>query len=807
MGFPSSQTDRLIEIYLTLGQYPILSSRIRERMRRELYARGLVTPAAFEAEARELAVRSQSREGLRDPFSEEPAEVWEMRLARVRDQLTDLKFSQYLTLDDLERLIAEVLSERGVDAAGLMLSINPELAPIDLVFEQALTIERLPPPQRARYEARLQETKVVLIRHLISDQLPYVTIARRWFTVGDLLHIRRRKIGPGRIGGKAAGMILAHRILQAVADLGPGVSLSIPESYFLGADVHYAFMAINNLYHWNDQKYKTEAEMRAEYPQIVRDCEAGEFPPDVLQKLEILLSNVGKQPLIVRSSSLLEDNFGTAFAGKYESIFLPNQGTPEENLHALTRAIARVYASTFNPNALLYRRERGLLDYDERMAILIQVVQGERYGRYFLPQAAGVAFSRNLYRWAPQIRREDGFVRLVWGLGTRAVERVGNDFPRLVALSHPLLHPSKDVRMIRRYSQQYVDVIDLEDNTFKTLPVAEVLKADYPALRYLAQVEEEGFLTSLRGRYLAGDPRRLVLTFEDFLRRTPFAAAMRQLLRTLETHYGVPVDVEFTAQVRESGEGPHLHLTLLQCRPQSQLQPRAAAALPHALPEEQIIFRTHFVVPEGTVERITHVVFIPPETYFALPAYLLRQELARAIGRLNTALAGTCFIMIGPGRWGSSNPDLGVPVGYGDVYHARALVELTGHSLGLPPEPSLGTHFFQDLLESQIYPLAIDLDDRHTRFARAFFYETPNRLHEVLPNHHALGEALRLIRVSDYCPDHHLDLVMSDEKGVAVAFLHPDAEHNGRLGTATVRPPVSVSRETDEPAAPPEILE
>jgi len=804
MSFPSNQSDRLIEIYLTLGQYPILSSRIRERMRRELYARGLVTPADFEREVRSLAVRSQALEGLRDPLSEEPAEVWEMRLARMRDHLTDLKFSQFFTLQDLERLIAEVLSERGVDVAGLMLSINPELAPIDLVFEQALTIERLPPEKRSRYEARLQENKVVLIRHLISDQLPYVTIARRWFTVSDLMLIRRRKIGPGRIGGKAAGMMLAYRILQSVADFGENACITMPESYFLGADVHYAFMAINNLYHWNDQKYKSEAEMRAEYPQIIRDCEAGDFPPDVLQKLEILLSNVGKQPLIVRSSSLLEDNFGTAFAGKYESIFLPNQGTPEENLRALTRAIARVYASTFNPNALLYRRERGLLDYDERMAILIQVVQGQRYGRYYLPQAAGVAFSRNLYRWAPQIRREDGFVRLVWGLGTRAVERVGNDFPRLVALSHPTLHPSKDVKMIRRYSQQYVDLIDLEDNAFKTLPVHEVLKADYPALRYLAQVEEDGFLTSLRTRYLAGDSRRLVLTFEEFLRRTPFAETMRRVLRTLEVHYGVPVDVEFTAEVHENGGNPRLCLTILQCRPQSQLQPRAAAALPVGLPDEDIIFRTEFVVPEGTVEKIRYVLFISPEGYFALSAYLLRQELARAIGRLNTALAGERFIMVGPGRWGSSNPDLGVPVGYGDVYHARALVELTGHAFGLPPEPSLGTHFFQDLLESQIYPLAIDLDDPRTRFSRRFFYETPNCLGDFLPNHQALSEALRLIRVADFRPDHHLDLVMSDEKGVALAFLHADAEHDGR--PHPVVNPNLVSRETSE-ESPPEILE
>jgi hypothetical protein len=106
-------------------------------------------------------------------------------------------------------------------------------------------------------------------------------------------------------------------------------------------------------------------------------------------------------------------------------------------------AIIRVYA-TLKPEALLYRRSKGLQDYDERMAILIQVVQGEQYGQYYLPQSAGVAFSRNLYRWAPQIRREDGFARLVWGLGTRAVERVGNDYPHPVALSHPMLRPTTD---------------------------------------------------------------------------------------------------------------------------------------------------------------------------------------------------------------------------------------------------------------------------------------------------------------------------------------------------------------------------
>jgi phosphoenolpyruvate synthase/pyruvate phosphate dikinase len=164
-------------------------------------------------------------------------------------------------------------------------------------------------------------------------------------------------------------------------------------------------MALNGLMHWNDQKYKLEDQIRADYPVIQQGFLEGEFPPDILDKFQALLAQVGNKPLIVRSSSLLEDNFGTSFAGKYESYFCPNQGSEAENLQALSRAITRVYASIFNPDALLYRRAKGLQDYDERMAILIQVVEGERYGRYYLPHAAGVAFSRNV-SVVPQIRRD-----------------------------------------------------------------------------------------------------------------------------------------------------------------------------------------------------------------------------------------------------------------------------------------------------------------------------------------------------------------------------------------------------------------
>jgi len=779
MNLSPSHSNEMLNINLALAQYPVLSSRIRQQMRRELFSSGMVRPNDFENEVRKLAVLSQEREGLRNPYNEEPAEVWEMRMTRIREHLTDLTFSQHFDLADLEHIISDVLGERGIDVVGLMLSLNPELAPLELVFEQAMTIERMPEPERAKYEARLLETKVVLIRSLISDQLRYINVAKKWFSIADLQEIRMRKIGPGRIGGKAAGMLLAHRILSQVSTITRDTCLVTPDSYFIGSDVFYTFMSLNNLFSWNDQKYKTETEMRADFPKILKDFLDGEFRPDVLQRFEALLDQIGREPLIVRSSSLLEDNFGTAFAGKYESVFLPNQGSQSENLRAFTDGLRRIYASTLNPNALLYRRSRGLQDYDERMGVLIQTVQGEPFGQYFLPHGAGVAFSRNLYRWAPQIRREEGFVRLVWGLGTRAVDRVGNDYPRLIALSHPNLRPSTDVKAIRRYSQQYVDLIDLKENQFKTLPVSEVINADYEPLRYLVQVDEDGYLSSLRTRFFSDDNRKLVITFEDLLKRTPFAERMREILRLLEKNYEAAVDLEFTVSVHDDSQGkPALCLTILQCRPQSQLQATAAAALPFEPDPTDVVFETRFVVPEGYLEQVDYVVFVPPEAYFQLKSVSQRNDLARLIGRLNAALENQKFICVGPGRWGSSNSDLGVPIDYGDIYHSRALIELAGGKIGLPPEPSLGTHFFQDLLEAGIYPLAIHLDQPENTFRREFFYDTPDRTSEWIIEPPELDDSLRLIRVHDYRPGHHLEIIMSDEKGVAIGILRPDQPAN-----------------------------
>jgi hypothetical protein len=277
------------------------------------------------------------------------------------------------------------LSPRTREVINTINACNPELAPETALFDQGFAIENAPSDERKELEPHLHEIKVALIHKLLSDQLAFINIARDWFTIADLQEIYRRRIGYGKIGGKAAGMLLARCILEKSVDEELRKSISFPDSYFIGSDLIYIFCAMNGLMHWNNQKYKPEENIISEYPQILKDFQAGEFPPEIIEQLRSLLTHFGSKPLIVRSSSQLEDNFGTSFAGKYDSFFCPNQGTPEENLKALTNAITRTFASTLKPAALLYRRSKGLQDYDERMAILIQEVEGTRFGDYYFP--------------------------------------------------------------------------------------------------------------------------------------------------------------------------------------------------------------------------------------------------------------------------------------------------------------------------------------------------------------------------------------------------------------------------------------
>jgi hypothetical protein len=479
--------------------------------------------------------------------------------------------------------------------------------------------------------------------------------------------------------------------------------------------------------------------------------------------------------LIVRSSSLLEDSFGFSFAGKYDSVFCPNQGSPEENLDFLLNAIRTIYASSLNPDAILYRQNNHLIDYDERMAILLQTVRGSRHGRYFMPSVAGVGFSQNNLRWNPDIRREDGFLRMVWGLGTRAVDRSGDDYVRVVALSHPQLRPETTARSMRQYSQRYVDVIDMQENRLRTLPVRRVLQelveVGYPQLRYVVSVDQGDYIRRMVSTSGIEDVSQLLLTFDYLTNDRQFVKLLRTALMRLERAYGRPVDIEYTIEIEPNYPQPTYRLHVLQCRPLSQRELDVSVQIPSDLAPEDVLFNSFQLIPDGRAEGIRYIVFVDPETYRHVPDQTTKLEIGRAIGRLNKTLEGKPFIIMGPGRWGSANIDLGVRVTYADIYNTKVLVEMSVASSDGVPALSYGTHFYQDLVEAGILSLPLHLEDPRSRFDWSFFRQSSNALSLVAPQDAGLEPYLRVIDVPSVTEGRRLTILMEGARDEAIAFL------------------------------------
>ena len=274
----------------------------------------------------------------------------------------------------------------------------------------------------------LANLRVALIRRFLSEEPSYVALAKRVVTLEDMLGLLERLISlpgsPGKVGGKGAGMFLAGLVLRRAGEEHGLAEVRTPKTWYIATDTVHAFVRYNNLEDVYEQKYKEIDQVRLQYPHLAQLFKNSPFPPEIVKSVSLALDELHDGPIIVRSSSALEDRLGAAFSGKYKSLFLPNRGTKAERLAALLDAVAEVYASIFSPDPIQYRAERGLLDFREEMGILIQEVVGARIGRYYAPAYAGVAVSLNEFRWSPRIEREDGLIRLVPGLGTRAVDRL-----------------------------------------------------------------------------------------------------------------------------------------------------------------------------------------------------------------------------------------------------------------------------------------------------------------------------------------------------------------------------------------------
>lgn len=621
--------------------------------------------------------------------------------------------------------------------------------------------------------------RVALARRFLTDRLSFIGAAKQYLSIHDFGRLLNRVIGPpqgdGQLGGKTAGLFLAEHILKK---RGKGnrliETIRVPHAWCLTSDGLFEFVRYNSLEDILSFKYSSAEEISQGYPYLEQIFKHSFFPPDLLNDLRVALDDLGDWPLIVRSSSLLEDSEGSAFSGKYRSLFLPNSGTKEERLAALVDAIAEVYASVFGPDPIQYRKERGLLDFMEEMGILIQRVVGRRAGKYFFPAFAGVAFSRNEFRWSPRIRREDGIIRLVAGLGTRAVDRVGDDYPVLLCPGQPGLRVNAGPEEIVYYSQRYVDILNLETGRFESPHIKTLLQElgqHFPLIDQIISIHSDGTLRRPMGRLLpAGEP---VITFAGLTETTPFLHQIREMLSILEDGLGVPVDVEF------AHDGTDLYI--LQCRPQTSAGEDRRVPIPAGIPASRKLFSANRYISTAQVTGIRYVVYIDPLDYEQLGSRNEMVNVAEAVRRLNALLPRRTFILMGPGRWGSrGDVTLGIRVTYADISNTLMLIEIARRKGNYVPDLSFGTHFFQDLVEAKIRYLALYPDEEGVIFDERFFRQSPNALASLVPDCAHLQHVVRVIDVDEVASGFEINVIMDGEKSEALGFLTERRERRSR---------------------------
>jgi len=579
----------------------------------------------------------------------------------------------------------------------------------------------------------------LMAERLIGNEDRFMGLVLKNCAVGDLLEVKDRMIGSGKIGGKAAGMIVARKI----------VALSLPstasrmephDSFYVGSDVFYTYLVHNRLWKTRIRQRAREG-YYAEAPALREAILAGSFPDRLREQFVRMLEYFGQTPIIVRSSSLLEDGFGHAFAGKYESVFCVNTGSPEDRLASFEDALRTVYASTMDESALAYREQRGLQDSDEQMAILVQRVSGSLFRNFFMPAVAGVGYSFNNWRWHPELDQRAGMIRVVIGLGTRAVDRTGSDYPRLVSLDRPDLDPA-GVASRAQYCQRAVDGLDLENRAFATKPLEEILP-DVPS--WLVDILCERDFETERTLAERGQARQIRIgTCAGVVAGKELLADIRSMLRALQDAYGNPVDIEFTVNWTTGGE---YLLNLLQCRPlQSLCLPAASsgsaserdaidAAALAAVPPEDVFFFLHRNTMGPQLNcRIDAVISIDPVAYYNLP-YRDKPTVARLVGALNARYCGTgkTVMLLAPGRIGTSSPELGLGVSFAEIDNLGVICEVACSGAGYQPELSYGSHFFQDLVESGIFYAAIPENDPPSMFRPDFFVSGKDIMRELLP--------------------------------------------------------------------------
>lgn len=643
-------------------------------------------------------------------------------------------FSPIISSVDASNLFSHITG-KGLDGSARTLDYW------DRLFMKAESLLTSPPESE-----EVSETVEQLCRIMVGREKRIWELARSSFSLQDLINVKNRLIGSGFIGGKAAGMLLAQKILSMDSSFDWSRQMEPHDSFYVGSDIFYSYIIENG---WWKQlmEQKTKEGYFKSAPGMKKNLLKGKFPEEIRERFQEMIEYFGQSPIIVRSSSLLEDSFGNAFAGKYESIFLVNQGDPESRYREFEDAVRRVYASTMNEDALMYRLKRGLDEHDEQMALLVQRVSGSYRGHYFFPDLAGVGVSHNTFVWKPHLDPKAGMLRLVFGLGTRAVNRVEDDYPQTIALDEPLLRPYSKSGDAMKFSQHNVDLLDTKENSEKTVSMSQILEDDLHIR--LDLIATRDYKMERKMKEMGMKSRQMwVLTFKKLLSETEFTHTMQRMLKTLESYYQYPVDIEFTANFTD---GDKFKINLVQCRPLQTKGVRPNVQIPDNIETDKILFESYGYTMGGNISQsIKRIIYVEPEAYIEL-TLSDKYDIARLVGNLNRQIAdreAVPTILIGPGRWGTTTPSMGVPVSFSEINNVVVLVEVAYEGANLMPDLSFGTHFFQDLVEGDIFYIALFPKNEEVMFNRKLFSQMPNKLTDFAPQSAKYANVVKVYEIA-----------------------------------------------------------
>jgi hypothetical protein len=314
---------------------------------------------------------------------------------------------------------------------------------------------------------------------------------------------------------------------------------------------------------------------------------------------------------------------------------------------------------------------------------------------------------------------------------------------------------------IKKYSQKQVDVLNLREGTLETIDFRTLYsKIDHPDLFDAVSVSKDGDL--FPPLFKTQDLRReeLCLTFDHLLARTKFVPLVKKVLSRVEAAYGRPVDMEF------AWDGNKLYL--LQCRSLSTRREQERVPIPESIPEEQILFTTQAGLSNSVVRDLEYIVYVDPRAYDRLATHDAKMKIAHAVNLLNKAFTGKRYVLMGPGRWGSNDINLGVRVTYADINHTKLLVEIAFAREGYTPEVSYGTHFFQDLVEADIIIVPLFPDDPGSILNEALLLNSRNLLREIAPEMEDCEDVVRVIHVPSQREGRflHVYLDLTHQKGI-----------------------------------------